>query len=137
MKNIESYIFEKILINKDTKIDLEDPKVNINNIKYELKEPTQNQEDYISIMGADKHFWNTTDPVYVKVKDLGQYTDKKGLMTVAYKICKSINSKITFAEIGTWSDEDKSYVTFAIAHIQQKNQMWHPEWIKSDKYNFI
>ena len=116
---------------------MEDPKVNINNIKYELKEPTQNQEDYISIMGADKHFWNTTDPVYVKVKDLGQYTDKKGLMTVAYKICKSINSKITSAEIGTWSDEDKSYVTFAIAHIQQKNQMWHPEWIKSNKYNFI
>lgn len=124
MKSLVEYINE-------AKAEFKDK---IANLKYETKKPTSNQDDYVQIMGNDKHFWNTTDPVWVKVEDLGKYTNADGLMSVAYNLCKSMNDKITHAEIGVWDGED--YNTFAVASLQKKDRMWHPEWIKSDKYPF-
>lgn len=34
------------------------------------------------------------------------------------------------------NNKDKSYETFIIDTLQ-KSQIWHSEWITSDKYNFI
>ena len=126
MKDIKSFINEAS----------SDFTISIKNLKYEKQEPKSNKEDFIKIMGNDKHFWETTEPVWVKVYDLGKYTNKEGLMSVAYNLCKSFNSKITHAEIGCWDTEDKTYSTFAVAALQKKDRMWHPEWITSNKYPF-
>ena len=105
-------------------------------LEYKTKKPRLNKEDYIQVMGNDKHFWNTTKPVWVKVDDLGPYIDQEGLLKVCYNLVKSIDPKCTHAEIGAWYREDHAYVTFAVASTIKKDRMWHPEWIMSNKYPF-
>lgn len=107
----------------------------MNNLKYIEKKPTSNQDDYVQIMTAGKTWKDTGPTVYVKTKDLG-YTDQANVLSVAYNLMKKIYSQGIRCEIGTWDEEENDYVTFAIAHLQKKNRMWHPEYINSNKYNF-
>ena len=104
----------------------------IKNLKHETQEP-KNPEEYIKFEASDAHFFNTAD-AWVKVSDLDKYTDQLGLMSVAYNLMKTINPKITIVDILYWNG--KEWGSFATASLNKSNRFWHPEWIKSDKYNF-
>lgn len=125
MKDIKEYIIEAS----------NEFKIKMNNLKYVEKKPTSNQDEYIQIMTSGKTWKDEGPTVYVKTEDLG-YTDQANVLSVAYNLMKKIYSKGIMAEIGTWDPEQNDYVTFAIAHLQKKNRMWHPEYISSDKYSF-
>ena len=125
MKNIKEFIIEASNEFK-TKID---------NLKYTEKKPTSNQDEYVQIMTSGKTWKDAGPTVYVKTEDLG-YTDQEHVLSVAYNLMKKIYSQGIMTEIGAWDEEQNDYVTFAIAHLQKKNRMWHPEYINSNKYNF-
>ena len=131
MKNLSEQLAEK-LSGFITEASADFVKL-IKSLKYETKEPTKNQEDYIKFEASDAHFWNTAD-AWVKTADLGKYTDQNGLMSVAYNLMKTINPKITLVDILYWNG--KEWGSFATASLNKSNRFWHPEYIKSDKYNF-
>lgn len=105
----------------------------VKNLKYETKEPTKDQDDYIKLEASDAHFFNTSD-AWVKVSDLDKYIDQLGLMSVAYNLMKTINPKITLVDILYW--DGKNWNSFATASLNKSNRFWHPEAIKSNKYKF-
>ena len=111
-----------------------DFKTTIKNLEYETQEPS-NKEDYVKILTQGKTWKDEGPSLWVKTSSL-KYDTETQVLSVAYNLMKDVYPAGVMAEIMTYNPEDKEYQTFAVAHLQKKNRMWHPEWIVSDKYSF-
>lgn len=101
----------------------------IRNLKFTEEEPKSEQDKYVAINGYGKTWKDECGPYYVKIKDLGKYTDQAGLMSVAYNFIKDRDSKMTAAEVCAWDKNENKYMSFCYATLQKKNRSWHPEWV--------
>ena len=101
----------------------------VKGLPYTDKEPTSDQDKYVAINGYGKTWKDDCGPFYVKIEDLGKYTDQAGLMSVAYNFIKDRDSKMTAAEVCAWDKDENKYMSFCYATLQKKNRSWHPEWV--------
>ena len=97
----------------------------IRNLKFTEEEPKSKQDKYVAINGYGKTWKDECGPYYVKIEDLGKYTDQAGLMSVAYNFIKDRNSKMTDAEVCAWDKNENKYMSFCYATLQKKNRSWH------------
>lgn len=108
----------------------------VNSIKLTTSEPTSHQEEWLQVLFRDKNFFNESEKMYVKVSDLQGACNENDVLSIFYALAIKNNAKTNVADISAWDDRD-GWQQFAIACMQARNRMWHPEWIKNKSYNFV
>lgn len=127
MKNLNTFIIERLKINKDTKAQsgydfkiIYLPKMKTEVI-YLNEEPKENKDDFIQLNCHDNNFTCVLQEKYVKVSDLKKY-DRKYINKLFYEFGKELNSRVTIVDINYWDKEKKAWYTFASA--ESKLRHW-------------
>lgn len=151
MKNLNKIIIEKLKLNNQSKLKHKINDYNFNksksiyingkDVNVEFLTEMPNEEDcdnFIMLEGNDKNFISTFEPIYILTNwfIINGFNNEDDLLYAAYRIGKLFDDKFNTIELSWYNKNKKIFSTFAIASRYEKDRVWHPEWIKSAKYQF-